>query len=52
MKRKLTKRQEVWKDLLERAIKHFLPDNYRLTDRKERKDKGVKRIKGGEENGK
>jgi hypothetical protein len=45
-KRKLTAKQEMWKNLLERAIKHFLP-GWRLTDRKQRKDAGVKRSKEG-----
>lgn len=49
---KLTKLQQIMKQDIERAIRWWLPGNYRLADRKLRRDAGVKRKEtGGNENG-
>jgi len=44
---KLTKMQEVMKRDIERSIRWWLPGNYRLVDRRVRKDAGVKKTKTG-----
>ncbi len=44
---KLTRTQENAKRAIEWVIKRYLPENYRLTNRKVRKDAGTKR-EGGE----
>ncbi len=44
---KLTRTQENAKRAIEWVIKRYLPGNYRLTNRKVRKDAGTKR-EGGE----
>ena len=48
----LTVWQRIMKQDIERAIRWWLPGNYRLSDREQRKDDGTKKMeKGGVEHG-